>query len=248
MRFRSLLSFRFKKRLPQEFGGGSVWVTGRSDVRVLKPGWNACALDLMLVTRHIVEPGMCVWDIGSNLGILAAMAAGRAGPDGEVFALEADPDYASLISRTVSELPANYAPITVLCAAIAQEYGVMSFGVSKKGHARNKLLSDDQDSEKLEMALMKQVVTVSGDDLLRYWSRPSFVKIDVEGAELMALNGSPKLLSEARPIFYIEVSEINASAVTDLLRSHDYDIFNLKGDGREEPVELCTFYTIARPR
>ncbi len=246
MPLRDLLSFQFRKKLPAEFGNGRVLVTGRSDVRVLKPGWTACALDLMLVVRNIVEKDMCVWDVGSNLGILSAMAASKAGPGGSVFALEADPEYARMISLTASKLPNTYAPITVLCAAIADQRGVMTFGVADKGHARSKLLGISDD-EGFRTAYQKQVITVSGDDLLEYWSPPGFVKMDVEGAELLALRGSKRLLSEVRPVFYLEVSPHNAAEVSDLLRSHQYEIFHLNGDGSEKQVEECTFYTIARP-
>lgn len=246
MTMRDFLSFQYRKKLPAEFGNGRVLVTGRSDMRVLKPGWKACARDLMLVTRHIVERDMCVWDIGSNLGILAAMAASKVGPRGSVFALEADPEYARLISQTASKLPKTYASIIVLCAAIADKRGVMTFGVADKGHARSKLLGISDD-EQFKLASKKQVITVSGDELLEYWSPPAFVKMDVEGAELLALNGSRCLLSEVRPIFYLEVSPHNQKPVSDLLKSHQYEIFHLQGDGSEKPVDECTFYTIARP-
>jgi FkbM family methyltransferase len=246
MNFRNLVNFDFSKRLPREFGGERVYVTARSDIRVLKPGWNACAYDLQLVVRHIVRPGMCVWDIGANLGILSVFAAYRVGSQGAVYALEADPVYADRIFRSSRRLSTAYQPISVLCAAIADHAGVLEFGVAKQGHARNKLLHlADED---FELESRKMVPTLRGDDLLEHWRAPDFVKMDVEGAELAALQGSTKLLQTARPIFYIEVSPENQSAVTDLFRSCDYDIFHLQGDATERPVEECTFYTVARPR
>jgi hypothetical protein len=44
------------------------------------------------------------------------------------------------------------------------------------------------------------------------------------------------------------VSPENQVAVTDLFRSCDYDIFHLQGDASEQPVQECTFCTVARPR
>jgi FkbM family methyltransferase len=248
MNVREMLRIRFRKRLPREFGGGKVIVTGRSDARVLRPGWRACAHDLMLVTRNLVTPGMCVWDLGANLGIFSAMAAFRAGPEGAVFALEANPYYADLVDRTARDLPHTYAPITVLCAAIAEARTVMNFGVSAKGHARSSLLGLAEDEEPpARLASVKQVVTVTGDDLLAAWKAPGFVKMDVEGAELLALRGSTALLRDVRPIFYLEVSKPNQRVVSDLLRGHGYALFHLRGDGSEAPVDICSFYTIARP-
>lgn len=76
---RRLLSFVFPKRLPRGFGQGSLLVSPRADTRVLRPGWERCAGDPMIVAERNVRPGMTVWDIGGNLGIFSAFAAARAG-------------------------------------------------------------------------------------------------------------------------------------------------------------------------
>ena len=55
---------------------------------------------------------------------------------------------------------------------------------------------------------------LSGDDLLATWRAPDFIKMDVEGAELSALAGCDKILSEVRPVFYIEVADHNSAAAT----------------------------------
>lgn len=55
---RSFLNFTYAKKLPDRFGGGSILVTPRSDVRGLYPDWKRSALDLMLVAEGIVKPGM----------------------------------------------------------------------------------------------------------------------------------------------------------------------------------------------
>lgn len=246
MNYRQLINFEFSKRLPKEFGGERMYVTARSDARVLKPGWKGCAYDLQLVVRHIVQLGMCVWDIGANLGILSTFAAYRVGPRGAVYALEADPGYAHLIFRSSHRLSRAYQPIHVLCAAIADRAGVLEFAVARQGHARNKLLAlVDED---FEVEAKKMVTALRGDDLLEFWRPPEFVKMDVEGAELSALRGSTTLLQTARPVFYIEVSPTNQVEVSELFRSFDYDIFHLQGDGSERQVEKCTFYTVARPQ
>ena len=43
MTMRHFTGFRFRKRLPAEFGGERMYVTGRADMRVFKPGWRGCA-------------------------------------------------------------------------------------------------------------------------------------------------------------------------------------------------------------
>jgi hypothetical protein len=91
-------------------------------------------------------------------------------------------------------------------------------------------------------------MSVTGDDLLAYWGKPDFIKIDIEGAEVAALNGCSRVLLEARPSLYIEVSPENAETATRQMKHFGYDIFHLNGDGSETRVELCSFYTVARPQ
>ena len=246
MHIRQFTNFEFGKRLPREFGGERMYVTARSDARVLKPGWDGCAYDLQLVARHIVKPDMCVWDVGANLGIMSVLSAYRVGSCGAVYALEADPAYADRIFRSSQRLSNAYQPVNVLCAAIANRDGILDFAIAKQGHARNKLLG--LADENFEVEARKMVPTIRGDDLLETWRAPDFIKVDVEGAELEALNGSTEILRSVRPIFYIEVSPENQQAVSRLFHDYDYDIFHLQGDGTERPVDECTFYTVARPR
>lgn len=247
MTFRNMLDFEFRKTLPQEFGGGRIRVTARADRRVLKPGWKGAAQDLQLVARNLVKPGMTVWDIGANLGIFSFMSAGRAGPSGRVYALEADPKYADLIARSSLGLDAAYAPVTVLCAAIDAEAGLRDFGISARGHARNRLVEAGTEAGG-ELASIRTVVALSGDSLLSNWRAPDVLKIDVEGAELAALAGCHRILSKVRPVCYIEIADENSKAAGALLKEHGYDLFKLKGDGSEELIEDGCFYTIARPR
>ena len=170
MHIRQLSNFEFKKRLTGEFGGERIYVTARSDVRVLKPGWAGCAYDLQLVARHIVKPEMCVWDIGANLGIMSVLAAYRVGSRGAVYALEADPAYADRIFRSSQRLSNAYQPVNVLCAAITNRKGILEFAVAKKGHARNKLLGPGDES--FEVEALKMVASIRGDELLETWRTP----------------------------------------------------------------------------
>jgi FkbM family methyltransferase len=237
----------FRKRLPSEFGGARVNVTSRSDIRLLAPGFARSSSDLMQVASRYVKEGSCVWDIGSNLGIFSFCASWKAGPQGRVFTLEADPYYAELQNRTVLSLPKGYSPVTPLCAAVADEMGILDLCIPKRGHSRNHLMKVEG-NEAGETESKKQVVSLTADFLLHYWPMPDLVKIDVEGAEILFLRGATRLLENVRPILYIEVSEANSNLATEILSSFKYDTFTLEPDGSEKHVEKCAFNSIARPK
>lgn len=219
-------------------------VSPRADIRILKSGWRGVAYDLMLVARNHVKPGMVVWDIGANQGVFSFLSAYKTGAQGAVYALEADPKYADQIFRSNQKVSKSYSPIDVMCAAIGETASFAHLQVSKRGHTRNHLVSSERVLMKKDL---KCVPVVTGDSLLDFWRPPDVVKLDVEGYELFALSGMSRMLSEIRPIIYVEVAKENSAAATRILTEHGYSINHLKGDGHLEPVSECTFYTMAVP-
>jgi FkbM family methyltransferase len=238
--------FTFRKRLPAEFGAARILVTTRSDVRLLAPGFSHTATDLFQIARAWIKAGDCVWDIGANLGIFSVCAAWKAGPRGRVLALEADPCYADLLYRTARTLSDRYASVTPLCAAVADQVSILELAIPRRGHTKNHLrivsVMGDHETE-----AVKQVVSVTCDFLLARWPKPDFVKVDIEGAELLFLAGANQMLSQVRPGLYLEVSSANCDQMTDLLLSHRYVLSRVAADGTATPVNRCVFNTLAQP-
>ena len=240
---RQLLSFVFPKRLPHRFGRGSVLVTPRADARVLFPGWRRCARDLMIVAEQNIVTGMTVWDIGGNLGLFSALAAGRASAEGQVFTVEPDPYYAHLIGRSARRFSGDFAPIQVLCAAVADRSGIASFGEAEQGHARSALA----DYTRTATVATRPVPVVTLDGLLEFWPAPDIVKIDVEGAEIAVLEGAFRLLRDVRPVIYIEIEPANSASAQEHFQAAGYQCFQLNG-GDERPADTPGMYTVARPK
>jgi len=232
----------FRKRLPQQFDRLAVLVTPGADLRVLRRGYESCAGDLMIVAGRFVGPGDVVWDVGSNLGIFSVCAAAKAGRTGQVFSVEADPQYATLQHRTFSALPASAAPCCVLAAAVADRSAVLDFGVSARGSARSGLVETVSET----VAAHKPVMSVTLDQLLDVWPTPRVVKIDVEGADLLALKGATRLLHEAKPIIYTEMTEETYPHSSAIFREAGYDLRRLDS-GRLTPLTSFGQYVVALP-
>lgn len=239
-------SIVYLKRLPADFGGHKIYVTSRADINMLAPGMQRAASDLFMVVRKYVHEGQIVWDIGSNLGILSFSSAIQVGRFGSVYSLEANPRYADIQTRTLKTFTRDAGRVTVLCAAVADKMGLLELVVPKNGHARSHLSVVDGDSAG-DIESLQQVVSLTLDFLLDHWPPPDFVKIDIEGAESLAVNGANKLFTDIRPVAYIECAACNSAHLTRFFRDRNYGLYWLDESGLEKPIESFRHNTLVRP-
>jgi len=86
------------------------------------------------------------------------------------------------------------------------------------------------------------VPTLSLDTICQTMPRPTFVKIDVEGAELMVLEGARGVLRDLHPVVYIEVGPELSSAVMKLFMEYDYVAVSPQGGFLETHCEANTLF------
>jgi len=233
-----------RRRLSQEFGRRPFYASPDSALSLLKPNLSAFD-DLADVCRQLVKPGDCSWDLGGNLGIFSLMAAHQAGPDAVTVCIEPDPFLASLIQRT-SLLPANAdRTIHTFCSAVCNEQGIAEFLVADRGRSSNALAETGARSQAGGVRYRQYVPTTTLDSMLDFFPAPDVLKIDVEGAEVMVLQGGQRLLQDIRPTLYIEVGNDETDMITALLRNAGYDMFALSD--LKNPLTSCVFNTLAVP-
>lgn len=189
-----------------------LYVAPEAQLKYLKLGLQAEDRELMRMARRHVTEKSVVWDVGANVGVFSFASAVRAGK-GTVVAIEADIWLAGLLNRT-RRLPA-YADrdVRIIPTAVADRCGVMSFLIAEGGRASNALEAAGGRSQMGGARMRLQVPTLTLDTLLESQPSPDFVKIDIEGAEWMALRGADRLVDEVRPVFYIEVGDNTAAEV-----------------------------------
>ena len=220
-----------------------IYISPDAQLKYLKPGARAFDADLLVLAEQHLSADAVVWDVGANVGTFAVAAAAVA-QRGQVFAIEADIWLAGLLRRTAAE-PAYGGRIQVVPCAVAATAGVARFVIAARGRASNAL---EISGGRSQMGGVREVVlvpTLSLDTLLESLPAPTFVKIDVEGAELAVLEGAARLLREVRPKVYIEVDESLAEEVYARFADHGYDALD-PTDSR--PIERCIENTLFVPR
>jgi len=168
-------------------------------------------------------------DVGTNRGQILAEAV-RVSPRGKHVAFEPIP---ALADRVAAAFPG----VEVRRKAIGVTPGRAQFCHFRtldgwSGLRRSPEISDERgEPEFIE-------VEVSTLDAELAAASPRLIKVDVEGAEVQALEGGRGLLARARPILIFEhVYEAAAvygaapGAPFDLLADLDYEIYSATGDG-----------------
>lgn len=235
----------FKRTLPSWAGGLQLYVSPDAQLKYLKPGATAFDLTLLNLARSHIRSDSVVWDVGANVGVFTFAAAGIA-RDGEVIAIEPDYWLGQLLHRS-ARLQGNRAlRIAILTAALAEHNGVSELSIARRGRASNYLVAAGGWSQAGGERERVRVPTLTLDTLLEHFAVPTFVKIDVEGAEALVLRGAKQMLEKVRPMMYIEVGSGNSPEVSELLMGAGYRLY----DGRkpldgQAPMRACTQDTLA---
>jgi FkbM family methyltransferase len=237
----------FRRTLPARFRRLPIYVTPEAGLRY----WGAMAkIDPLLydMVDEMVTPGSVVWDVGANVGLFSVCAAALAGNSGTVLAIEPDVWLASLINRTSRLLVdrGECAQILVLSAAVSDRIGVSHLAIAQRARAANYLANASGSVEARGVRYVQPTVVLTLDRLLEEYPPPSVLKIDAETHEVNILRGAGKLLQEARPKIWCEVSAENSIEVGNLLHEAGYQLYGAQT--RPHPtIDRAWFHTLAIP-
>jgi FkbM family methyltransferase len=135
--------------------------------------------------------GAVFYDIGANAGFFTLLGCRCVGAQGRVFSFEPLPENAAVIR---SQLQLNGMDnCTVVEAAVMDRAGAIGFCRGRDTSTAHIQRADDTSAAPMET----KAVTLDG--FVRTAPSPEFIKMDVEGAELLVLKGACQLLHEAQP-------------------------------------------------
>ncbi len=117
--------------------------------------------------------------------------------------------------------------------ALSNENGEVTIHKSKYGLGGSTIITDVYENSKNSFSGEEKVKTITLDDYLKNHTPPTIIKIDVEGAENLVLEGGNNLLKNYTPVIAMEVwknSENHRQAI-ELLKNFGYQAYEIDFDG-----------------
>ena len=172
---------------------------------------------LQKAIRRYVAKGDNVYDIGANIGYVSLSLACRVGSAGRVIAFEPVPKNLELLRGNIAENALTN--VKVMDAAASDVCGETTIRIAHNLATASLVWHRNEPS-----AVEFSVNTVVIDELVKTGDLPppSFVKIDVEGAEAFVVRGMLRTIAAAKPVLFIECSDAGREITWPLLRNLGY--------------------------
>jgi len=177
-----------------------------------------------LMERY-AQPGGVAIDVGAHSGYFTLCLSDAVGANGKVYAFEASPVIYAELRETIDSNGLG---------------NILAFNnaVSDKSEQTDFYLAPNWKSEISSMRHGEgkriSIEAVALDDVIPDSQPVSFVKIDVEGAEMKVLKGMEAIIQRDAPVMVIEISdswlkELGSSSaeVFDFLFRHGYEIYEI---------------------
>jgi FkbM family methyltransferase len=188
--------------------------------------WEPQAQQLMV--RHI-HPRSAVYDIGANIGVHTLLMARQVGPDGRVYAFEPVPELHERLSENVALNPSLARNVETVQQALSDEVGTADFYTGENMAVGHLAASGTPTGLRLRVPTNTLDTFVFGGQHVP----PSFMKIDVEGAESRVLRGAQRVLLESRPVLLVDLHTPEQDhAVAEILGESSYRAYRTDDTSR----------------
>lgn len=202
--------------------------------------------------RACLSPGDAAVDIGANIGFFSLLMATCVGPSGAVWAFEPIPATNQRLRQNVAMN--RITTITVRNEAIAEDNAdrlIYSGTTDHSGVAGFRPVVGSMQSQTVPVRRLTSCLPPG--------TRPRLIKIDVEGAEFLVLEGMRDLLDTHKPDIVLEMSEeylpamgSSPTAICEYLAGFGYRMYWIDGDAlvpldgwrKGLPVQFNAFFTV----
>ena len=210
----SLMPSGMAVRIPLGRLRGARWIVGSAIHRC----WlGLYEYEKQQVIAREVQPGSVFYDVGANVGFYSLLGSSLVGR-GKVFAFEPVPRNVGYLRK---HLALNgIANVEVLALAVSDKPGTASFEIEQTGFMGHFSAEGDI-----------TVSTATLDSLVKQGRilPPNYIKMDIEGAELLALRGARETFERYRPMLFLATHgrEVHLGCC-ELLKSWGYECRSLQ--------------------
>jgi FkbM family methyltransferase len=184
--------FTFYKGVPRRMNGYVIRFPARWS-RYYRDGYEKDTFDFF---KKNSRNGNTILDIGAHIGLYGVPLSKCAGENGKVFCFEPTPATYSILVKTIAlNKCKNVTPVN---AAVSDKPGTVRFNLtsgSGEGSNANSIVTSAR------MVASVEIKACSIDDFRkRNGLKVDIIKMDVEGAELLALQGGIETFQQDRPL------------------------------------------------
>ena len=181
--------------------------------------------------KRVIKPGMTAVDMGANVGFITMLLGQLVGKSGRVVAFEPNLENCRLLLLSIEKN--GFEHVKLFPFAVSDSVGAACF-YHARGSNGGFWPKEDQNLTKLGSFI---VPTIRLDTVLS--ERIDFIKVDVEGAEYLALTGAVALIERFRPMIVTEfgpgmlepVSGVSGSYFLNWMKNFGYRAHVLGGNG-----------------
>jgi FkbM family methyltransferase len=198
--------------------------------------------ELFALILKKVKPGHTFLDIGAHVGFFSMIAAKLVGESGTVYSFEMNPEN---YSRLVANMSLNnFKNIRPHNWAVSDDSKPVLFWVNQDNDGGHSLWDCGKHlfNEKSRSSPQKMASYSIALDHYDSFDKVHFIKMDIEGSEVLALNGMINLLKKNLPIVTLEINNFGLSQmghsyrdVRELMGKIGYRCWLIEG---QEPKEL----------
>lgn len=182
----------------------------------------------MQLFKSLIKKDDIIIEIGGHIGYLTTYFS-ILSPMGKVYVFEPGRNNLPYLKANINGIE----NIVLLEKAVSDKNGTAPFYIEDLTGQNNSLLPDYEvfDLNKKNAFVKSErfkimVQTITLDSFCdEYALKPDLIKIDIEGAELMALKGMIQTLRKSIPIIMVEITE-NWEKIFSILKEEGYTLFN----------------------
>lgn len=207
-------------------GGGSVYFN------LIEPEQTAAFIKTL-------KPGNIFFDVGANVGYYTMLGAKLVGNTGSVVAIEPSVRNLSCLYRHIVLNKINN--VNILPAACADNVSLTAFSLginTAMGH----IIDEKKGAVNNTYFKVTPVTTITLDAVATTLNCvPDVLKIDVEGAELLVLQGAQQKVLKAKPKIFLSIHspQLRSQCLT-FLQSFNYNIQPLGGSIETSMEFFCS--------